>query len=222
VVPGTVQLIQPSDSHTFAARSNRDFEWTNVAFYSSSWRSLRRRYFPEGVRYFDLPDWRLREFVLSKEQLSELRLAAAALNRGARDRLAFERFLLNALSLLPGISPSRSAPPAWLSELKQELQQQIHFATGPSPVVQKAGRCPEHVCREFRRYFDCTPTAAMTAARMEYAGRQLIETDVKIVDLALEIGLNNLGHFYRSFERYFSCTPRQYRQRHFQSVQAGF
>lgn len=58
----------------------------------------------------------------------------------------------------------------------------------------------------------------MTAARMEYAARQLAHTEIKIADLALEVGLQNLGHFYRAFEKHFGCTPRQYRV---QRMQAG-
>jgi AraC-like DNA-binding protein len=36
-------------------------------------------------------------------------------------------------------------------------------------------------------------------------------TDIKIFDLALDIGFQNLGHFYRTFEKHFCCTPREYR-----------
>ena len=38
-------------------------------------------------------------------------------------------------------------------------------------------------------------------------------TDRKILDIALECGLGNLGYFYRLFAKQYGLTPRQYRLR---------
>ncbi len=211
VAAGVLQLIRPEDAHGFHALPGGDFEWTNVAFFPSSWKALRQRYFSEGIRYFDVKEVAGREFHLPKDALVSLRLAAADLARGARDRLAFERFLLNALALIDTKEAPHAAVPAWLGELEQELRQQANFSGGVAAVVALAGRCPEHVCREYRRHFGRTPTATMNSSRMEYASLQLETTDMKILDLALDIGFQNLGHFYRTFEKHFNCTPREYR-----------
>jgi AraC-like DNA-binding protein len=211
VAVGTLQLIRPEDAHGFFALPGRDFEWTNVAFFPSSWKALRQRYYSDRIRYFDVKEAFGREFHLPKDGLVSLRLAIADLARGARDRLAFERFLLNALALLSTEESPHEAVPGWLYKLDQELRQQANFSSGVARVVALAGRCPEHVCREYRRYFGRTPTATMTSSRMEYASLQLETTDIKILDLALDIGFQNLGHFYRTFEKHFYCTPREYR-----------
>ena len=209
---GVLQLIRSEDAHALYARPGRDFEWTNVAFFKSSWTALRKRYYPGQICYFDVMDVHDREYRLSKEQLVALRLSSAELTRGARDRLAFERFLLNALAVISRERPAGPLIPAWLVDLDQELRQQANFLHGVAALVSRAGRCPEHVCREYRRYFGSTPTETMTTARMDYASFQLGNTDMKIVDLAMEAGLQNLGHFYRTFEKRFACTPGEYRR----------
>jgi len=211
--PGILQLVRAEDAHGFYAMDGLDFEWTNVAFFPSSWRALRKRYYSTGMRFFDVEDPASREFSMSNERLAALRYAAGDLARGSRDRLTFERFLLNVLAVLDDNGGLQPAVPVWLAGLEQELRQQANFSRGVSAVVAGAGRCPEHVCREFRRYFGKTPTAVMGEARMEFAASQLATTGMKIVDLALEVGMENLGHFYRCFEKHFECTPRQYRLR---------
>lgn len=213
VPTGTLQLIRPEDTHTFCVPPGGDFEWTNVALPTASWTALRRRYFSGEPRYFDVPAVASREFRLPDEALAALRTAAAELARGARDRLAFERFLLNALAVIASTEPPAAGIPPWLAELDQDLRQQGNFSRGVAAVVARVGRCAEHVCREYRRHYGRTPTATMTAARMDYAAHQLEITDRTILDLCLDVGLENLGHFYRTFERRFHCTPREYRLR---------
>lgn len=212
VSPGVLQLVRANDAHLLYALPGIDFEWTNVAFYPASWHALRRRYFSNGVRFFDVRSVSGREFRLSKDQQATLRMAAVDLAHGARDLAAFERFLFNALALISSVERVSSDVPLWLRQLDQELRQQVNFSRGVAAVVGEAGRCAEHVCREYRRYFGRTPTETMTVARMEYASSQLENTEMKIVDLALEVGLQNLGYFYRTFEAHFRCTPREYRR----------
>jgi AraC family cel operon transcriptional repressor len=213
VEAGTLQLVRADDVHTLYALPGYAFEWTNVAFPISTWTFLRKRYFADRARFFDVPDPDGRKYLLPRERVVALRVAAAELAQGARSRVAFERFLLNALAQIPDASrPSRIAP-GWLVQIHQDLRQQANFGRGVASVIASAGRCPEHVCREYRRHYGRTPTETITLARMEFAAFQLENTDMKIVDLALEVGLENLGHFYRVFQKHFGCTPRDFRMR---------
>jgi AraC family cel operon transcriptional repressor len=80
-------------------------------------------------------------------------------------------------------------------------------------LARLAKRSPEHVAREFRRYLNWTPTDVINDARMSYAADRLAASDDKITTIALDCGLENLGHFYRLFQARYGCTPRAYRVR---------
>ncbi|AZP04572.1 AraC family transcriptional regulator [Jeotgalibaca ciconiae] len=49
--------------------------------------------------------------------------------------------------------------------------------------------------------------------RVDYSRRLLRETDLKIVDIALECGFETLRSFNRAFTRTYNQTPSEYRQR---------
>ena len=213
VEAGTLQLIRPEDRHTFAAIPGSVFELTNVTLVTETWQALRARYFKEPV-YFDLLPWQDREFRGLTGYIGDLRAAAASLHAGRRDRLSLERFLLNALALLPDGRTPETPIPGWVVALRDDLRQQANFVSGVAQVVKTTGRCSEHVCREFRRFYGKTPTDEMNDARLLYAAVHLRSTSIKIVDLALDLGIENLGYFYRLFSRHFGCTPAEYRRAH--------
>jgi AraC family transcriptional regulator, exoenzyme S synthesis regulatory protein ExsA len=49
--------------------------------------------------------------------------------------------------------------------------------------------------------------------RLEHARELLINTPMRIIDIALECGFSNHAHFTDTFRRHFSCNPSQVRQR---------
>lgn len=214
VHPGTLQLIRPEDQHGFHCFPGTPFEFTNVTFFPETVETISRRYFPDEVSYFDVVDWREREFRGLSAYIGDFRAAAAELHAGRRDRLAVERCLLNILGTLRNALQATAPIPGWLVSFRNDLHQQANFGPGIAQMVRKTGRCAEHVSREFRRYYGRTPTEEMNEARLRYAATQLRGTAVKVVDLALELGLENLGYFYRLFAREFGCTPAEYRRAH--------
>jgi AraC-like DNA-binding protein len=48
---------------------------------------------------------------------------------------------------------------------------------------------------------------------MEYAAKQLQETDRNIADIAAELKFSNRSHFYKLFKNRFGVTPMKYRER---------
>jgi len=215
VVAGTVQLIRPSDRHSFYSLPGQVFEGTNVAFPASVWRELQRRYFPaDREAMFDRPGWQSREFTGLAAYIGDLRHAASDLHAGRRDRLALDRFLLPMLGIVASRHESSGTIPRWLRGLRQELRQQVNFISGVPDVIARSSRCHPHVCREYRRYYGKTPTEEMTEARMRYAAQKLRTTDLEILDIALQVGLSNLGYFYRIFREQHGCSPAAYRREH--------
>jgi len=50
--------------------------------------------------------------------------------------------------------------------------------------------------------------------RSEHSADQLIRTQVPIAEIAADVGLENLSHFYRVFRDTFGTTPHKYRKLH--------
>jgi AraC family cel operon transcriptional repressor len=217
--PGVLVLIRADDTHGFEIDADKSLLLTNVAFPVATWSYLSRRY---GSRDQDVmsTDALEREFQLGASDVSELDVASAELLRGARDRRAIERFLLNVFYLLDRVRASEFPPgtPDWLVHACQAIREQRHFQKGTSALVALAGHSAEHVAREVRRWLDKTPTDVVNDARLAHAATRLAESDTQIVEVGLECGYENISHFYRLFRERYGVSPGRYRQRQQQIV----
>ncbi len=68
-------------------------------------------------------------------------------------------------------------------------------------------------CRFFKRHAGRTFVDALNGYRITQACKLLANEDLPIVDVAFDVGFNNLAHFYRCFQKYQSITPADFRKR---------
>jgi AraC family cel operon transcriptional repressor len=101
--------------------------------------------------------------------------------------------------------------PDWLADALPQFGKPEHFAEGTAALARLAGRSPEHVAREVRRWTGKTPTDLLNEARLVWAARRLAAGDARIVNLAIDCGFESLGHFYVLFKKRFGLTPHKYR-----------
>ena len=213
---GDLVLIHASDAHAFSIGNRAEpLRFVNFAFHARVWTHMRQRYFNGAPLFFSAPSLAARTYTLDEYQLTAIRQAASLLRSGLRDRLQAESFLLNVLAVLNAdrFNSGLNAAPAWLREACTSISQKPHFAGGMPALTRLAGRSPEHIAREFRRHLNRTPTDIINDARMSYAADRLATSDEEIVTIALDCGLENLGHFYRLFRARYGSTPRVYRLR---------
>jgi hemolysin activation/secretion protein/AraC-like DNA-binding protein len=71
-----------------------------------------------------------------------------------------------------------------------------------------------HFNRLFRRRFGQSITARQTELRLLKSSRLLMESDAKVVCIALDSGYNNLSLFNSMFKKRFKMTPSQWRRKH--------
>ncbi|MGF6837369.1 AraC family transcriptional regulator [Paraburkholderia youngii] len=80
-------------------------------------------------------------------------------------------------------------------------------------LAEQAGLSSFHFARVFRRETGETPHQFVTRLRLEEAARLLRATDRTVLQIALEVGFENAGHFSVQFKRGYGATPLAYRLR---------
>lgn len=64
----------------------------------------------------------------------------------------------------------------------------------------------------FRRETDSSPARMLKRMRMLTARQMLLETDLRVKEVAARVGLNDVSHFVRDFESTFGLSPARYRK----------
>jgi AraC-like DNA-binding protein len=64
----------------------------------------------------------------------------------------------------------------------------------------------EHMGQPYLKY--------LNGIRLEHAVRYLVETDLPVIQIAMESGFSNLNTFHKLFKETFHNTPYQYRKKH--------
>jgi len=106
----------------------------------------------------------------------------------------------------------RTGQPEWFKILCRDAKKKEHFTRGTAALVELSGKSHAYVCRMFRKHLGMSPTQYINELRMSYAENLLLNTDMEIVDISLEIGLDNVSYFYDLFKRKHNLTPHRYRQ----------
>ena len=87
------------------------------------------------------------------------------------------------------------------------------FANPPklAELADLAGLHPAHLSRSFHRHWGCTISGYVRQLRVEFACRQLAETDEPIAQIALAAGFAHQAHFSTAFKRQTGRTPAEVR-----------
>ncbi|MGB8355992.1 MAG: helix-turn-helix domain-containing protein [Chthoniobacteraceae bacterium] len=72
---------------------------------------------------------------------------------------------------------------------------------------------PKYLMQLFKKHCGLSMWEYLLRMRSSHAQQLLINTDLKILDVALESGFGSMCRFHALFERYCGCTPRQYRMK---------
>ncbi|HHW1837544.1 TPA: T3SS regulon transcriptional activator ExsA, partial [Pseudomonas aeruginosa] len=64
----------------------------------------------------------------------------------------------------------------------------------------------------FGSVYGVSPRAWISERRILYAHQLLLNSDMSIVDIAMEAGFSSQSYFTQSYRRRFGCTPSRSRQ----------
>lgn len=92
---------------------------------------------------------------------------------------------------------------------------QAHFNRRISlaELAAEANMSEGHFCRFFKQMVNKTPVDYINSFKISKAARLLEESDIKIIDAAMEVGFDNFSYFINIFKHYMNCTPSEYRKK---------
>lgn len=152
-----------------------------------------------------------------------LKASRQVLNKTAAYELSAKSELLGVLSLLYANSkpaaPAAEKTPEYLrlEKLKSALiyiQENYPQKMSTMDMSNSLGMSEGHFCRIFKQYFKRTPVEYLNYYRIARAARLLEDTDLKVLEVAMEVGFDNLSYFIGTFRHYMGTTPSKYRNQH--------
>jgi len=216
---GTLVFIRPTDIHGFEQLDGSDCELVSVAFKLEFLRDLSvylgndfflRKYTgPVTSPVFKLALLETNELATQLIRMNALQNTAHGLARlKFKIMIAdiFTRFFLNTES-----NDVISERPEWFDRLITTMNHRDNLSSGLERMKQLAPCTQEHLCKCFRKYQDKTPTEYISELRIKQAAKQIVETDEKILAIALELGFKSLSRFYSMFKKYYGISPAKYR-----------
>jgi len=216
---GSLVFIRPTDIHGFEQFDVSTCELVNVAFkleflldlstYLGNDFFLRKYTGPVTSPVFKLS-------LLETDELANRLIRMNALQSTAHDiaRLKikimladiFTRFFLDA-----ELSNFNSEYPEWFEQLNLEMVKHQNLRGGLARMKQLAPCTQEHLCKCYRKYLDKTPTEFINELRIKSAAKRIVETDEKILGVAMELGFQSLSRFYNMFKKFYGISPAKYR-----------
>lgn len=79
-------------------------------------------------------------------------------------------------------------------------------------VANEAGISQSHLMKYFKNTMGTSFIGYLNEYRLTMASRLLVSSDSSILDIAAEVGFDNLSYFNRIFKKRFSMTPSAYRR----------
>jgi AraC family cel operon transcriptional repressor len=188
----------------------------NTAFRKETLTYFKERYFTDCRRFFFSDDPVPFHIQIDKFRLGKLVQWADYVHKLPRTNRTLDPYLLKICNLEDqhfALNYPEELP-QWLLFALNQYREPVHFAKGIRGFVELAGRSPEHIHRILRKYLNKTLSETVNLARIQYAARQLIMTDQKILVISLESNFQSLSYFYKCFKKEYNISPDQYRKRY--------
>jgi AraC family transcriptional regulator len=103
-----------------------------------------------------------------------------------------------------------SKPPMWLRRVRDLMESSFAEPPTLSDLSVQAGVHQVHVARQFRRHYGMTIGEFVRHRRVEFARDKLRNSNLSIVEIALEAGFAHQAHFTTVFRKVMGMTPGRY------------
>ena len=102
-------------------------------------------------------------------------------------------------------------PPLWLTQARDLLHAQFNDPLNLIEIAATVGVHPTHLARTFKKHYQTTIGEYLRSLRLDWATRQLSETEASIAEIALAAGFYDQSHFSHLFKQHTGFTPAEFR-----------
>lgn len=214
----TLCVIRPDDKHMLKRAS---FETSHINFITSSdlMKKLLDIYSPDLYGQLLLSDeiyFPISESASKNYQSAAIRL----LSTPANDPLFHYRKMDMLLNFIQNLTrhcanPATNAQPypEHVVKIMQAIWKKENAHKTLSEILENMGYSYVQLSRIFKQYTQTTLSKYFIRSKMNQARILLESTDMKIIDIATEVGYSSLAHFQVVFKNFYGVTPSQFRRR---------
>lgn len=109
------------------------------------------------------------------------------------------------------IVPKSPRAPLWLEQAVELFRARFTEPLELSQVAAEVGIHPVHLARTFRKFSGSSIGEYIRRLRIESSYDQLLQTEIPIVQLAVQLGFCDQAHFCRTFKRITGMNPTDLR-----------
>jgi len=132
--------------------------------------------------------------------------------RDASSGIAIEGLALEMVAVAIRFRNSPGAPPPrWLADVRELLHEMFREQITISSIARQANVHPVYLASTFRRKYGHSIATYVRELRVDYASRQLKESESSLAMIAQAAGFSDQSHFSRIFKRITGMTPAAYR-----------
>lgn len=102
-------------------------------------------------------------------------------------------------------------PPVWLTEVRDLLHGRFNDSMNLDEIANIVGVHPTHLARSFKKHYQQTIGEYLRQLRLDWATRQLSETEHSIAEIASAAGFYDQSHFSHLFKQHTGFTPAEFR-----------
>jgi AraC family transcriptional regulator len=106
-------------------------------------------------------------------------------------------------------TPARA--PRWLTQARDLLHGRFNDSLNLDEIAQTVGVHPTHLARSFKKHFRSTVGEYLRRLRLDWAMRQLSESEDSIAEIAASAGFYDQSHFTHLFKQHTGFSPAEFR-----------
>lgn len=106
-------------------------------------------------------------------------------------------------------TPARA--PQWLTQARDLLQERFNDSLNLVEIAHTVGVHPTHLARSFKKHFRSTVGEYVRRLRLDWAMRQLSESEDSIAEIAAAAGFYDQSHFSHLFKQHTGFSPAEFR-----------
>lgn len=97
-----------------------------------------------------------------------------------------------------------------VQRMQEYITAHLHEEISSADLANAACYSPWHSYRLFREYTGLTPSEYIRKLRLSHSALRLKNEDVKVIDVAYDLGFGSVDGYQRAFHKEFGCNPGEY------------